>query len=503
MLIPDNLSGSAAADQSNAGRKSLNMRSSLFIGGQNSNGNDAKNGLGAQQWTYYDYWIYMLAISNVMILVVVTILVSLLLGNKNGEDGEGHSFTFFKVKNNLHLVAHGWLVTAFNSNDDGLSTIRKSEQTDPLSLRGTRLALDNRFMERPSTGLFSSINSPFLSLAATVMSCAYSMCLLLVRYQDTSNSYVNLAGSNTVYSQTHLTPKMLKSLALLILVVYAVLFLFVQGEWNIPLNNMLLVEFLFMASFWIINTFSVHQKHMYFGMRLVNSVFTMPILAVCVLSMVGEDNTMNLISVYVSVAAALLLILLMNNEDAMAALSGGGTSGNSSGLRALPSTNMRFPGINMLGFQRKLYGNNSGSGTKYLFARNNSAKQQEDDENAVDPSVASVNNKNSLRGVFISTFWLCLVPFIVTCALRFHYMTVESPVPYPQWSTACLAFLFSVYILDGMGWSIQYFYLSDKLSLSVESDTFSAWSVFFKTIDLMAKYALVLLIVVGYYLEFK
>jgi len=448
----------------------------------------------SNKWTYYDYWIGMLAISNFLVLVVVTVLVSLLLSSASSRENSGF---FLRVKDNLYMVAHGWSVTALSSGRHHIlhpsaSDVakRKDEELDPMSLQGTNLVLDNRFMESPSTGLFSSVNSPFLCLAVTVMSCAYSMCLLLVRYEDHSSTAAletNDSHSATVYSPTHLTPKMLKSLALLILVCYAVMFLFVQGEWNIPLNNILLVEFLFMASFGIINTFSVHQKHMYFGMRLVNSLFTMPLLAVCVLSMVGEDNTMNLISAYVSVSSALLMILLMNNEDAMSVFpSRAAPTTSATGLRFFPSG--MAGGVGKL--QRK-------------FLRGFKLRE-EDEENAVDPSVATNSDSGSLLcGVFVRTFWLCLVPFIVTCSLRFHYMTFDSPVAYPKWSIGCLAFLFAVYMLDGLGWSLHYYYYVCYSASSVGNDTFSAWSVLLKTIDLIAKYVLVLLVVVGYYLEFK
>lgn len=456
-------------------------------------------------WTFYDYWISTLAISNVLILIVTTIFIAILFSNvkdsqiQNTENTNNtanhddvmnhHLHASMTTKNNMFIIAETWITNAGTCKEwvDGNCARFIDQEPNPRLLEGI---LPNE-IEKPSTGLFSSVNAPFLCLAAVVMSSAYSMCLLVVTRENNDDSYNNTTGST---ADTHLTPKMLKSMSLLILVSYAILFLFIQRDWFLPFNNVLLVEFLFMISFLVINTFSVYQKHMYFGMRLLNTMFTSPLIAVSVLTMIGEDNSVNLILVYVSLVVSSLLILLANNEDAATTMnlssqtSSNNTSKTNMNVTFFPITKPHFPGS----MTRK-----GGE-----FFNNLNGRIRKVTNGWVENSSSNNNIRKQSTYSFIITFWICILPFLVECGLRFRYMTYESPIAYPSWSTACLALMFALYIMDGITWSFQYGFRG-TFAFNVEDDTFSITSIFFKTLELIAKFVLVLLVIIGYYIEFR
>jgi hypothetical protein len=99
------------------------------------------------------------------------------------------------------------------------------------------------------------------------------------------------------------------------------------------------------------------------------------------------------------------------------------------------------------------------------------------------------------------TFWIALLPFIIFCGIRFEYMTYESPIEYPTWSIIALILLFIFYVIDAIAWSVQYF--TDSVYIKMFSIDFSIPSMLLKTIGLIEKYVLILLVVIGFYNEFK
>lgn len=360
----------------------------------------------------YAYWVYTMTISHMIMLVVLTVFVALLFDNVGNNN---------KVRENgLQLVSKSWIVNPQNCKDfiNGECVRYDDTRVDPTSLGGILLET-----EKPSTGLFSSVNSPFLCLASLVLSCSFSLSLFKVNNPD----------------DMLLTPKFLKSVSLLVLTLFAVLFLFIQHQWNIPFNNLVLVEVMLMSAFLIINTFSVHQKHMYYGFRLLNSCFTYPLIAVSILSMIGEDNSNNLLLVFFSLVIAFLMVLILNNEDAAA------------------HSSYDLP----------------------------------------DEDTYGMLKSNEAVGIF--TYWLSLIPFIIFCGIRFDYLLTESPVEYPLWSRVSLAFLFAYIVVDSLVITTQY----GTTVWKIENDSFSMSSLFVKSMDLVAKFILLFFVILGFYSEFR
>lgn len=354
----------------------------------------------------YKYWIYTMMSSHLIMLVLLTVFVALLFDNVANND---------KVReNNLQLISKSWVVNPVNCRDfiNGECTRYDDTHVDFRVLNGKLLET-----EKPSTGLFSSVNSPFLCLASLVLSCAFSFCL-------------------SEHRDELLTPSILKSVSLLFLTGYSVLFLFIQNQWNIPFNNLILVEIMFMLAFLIINTISVERVHMFYAYRLLNSCFTYPLIAVAILSMIGEDNSNYLNVVFFSLIFAFTVVLVVNNEDA---------AGNSDDY---------FPSKPALKF-------------------------------------------GDILGVF--TYWLGLIPFIITCGVRFQYLLIDNPIEYPLWSRISLTFLFIFIIMEALFLTIQY----GTNLWKVENDQFTWPSIFMKTVDLITKFILLCFVVLGFYVEFR
>lgn len=353
------------------------------------------------QWSYHDYWVFAIALAHIITLIVLTVFISIMFSHLKENSKV--------MENNIQLISYGWVTTPVSCK---LWINGNCARSNDVQADVSLLEYESE-VESPSSGLFSSINAPFLCLAALVISTSYSLSLLKIRDEN-------------------ITPKMLKSFSLLILVVYGVFFLFIQRQWLLPLNNLIWVQGLFLLSFVVINTFSVVQKHMYIGFRLVNSIFTGPLIAVAVLSMVGEDDTLSLMGIYFTLVFSFSIILILNNEEAHQSTS--------------------YLGGNAIFIQNGLW-----------------------------------------------AFWVCMIPFLVQCCSKFYYMTLESPVKYPLWSTTSIAFLFCFYIFEGLVWSVQYG--TDWLNLG--SNVFSLASVGLKTLDFICKFILIFLVIVGYYSEFK
>ena len=121
-----------------------------------------------------------------------------------------------------------------------------------------------------NAGMFSVVNSSFFCLATQAISVSFSLCLI---------------------SSSKSTHWLFKRIALAILVIYGVLFLFIQGEWFIPPNNLLVVEILYMFGLFIIGMFSEQKKNdnltTSYTMRIVCLLMTTPLLAVSVLCASG------------------------------------------------------------------------------------------------------------------------------------------------------------------------------------------------------------------------
>ena len=215
-----------------------------------------------------------LAICYSLILIVLTGLVATLFAQQDSV--VSNSLGTLLKRKAVSLVSQGWIITPGDCeywyNGDCISKISVPDQETLGGIISER--------ERKANGLFSSINVPFLCLAASVISAAFS---------------IGITPSSDFNAQ-----RMLKILSMLVLVVFGTLFLFMQTSWNLPVNNVLLVEFSFVAALFILLSYSVKKGSYVDVARLIDMTLTNPLLAVCVLSASGEDNTNCLILVHAS-----------------------------------------------------------------------------------------------------------------------------------------------------------------------------------------------------------
>ena len=218
-------------------------------------------------------WTVALAISYSLVLIVLTGLVATLFAQQSSTVGVSLA-TILKRKS-VSLVSEGWIVTAGDCDywyNGECSPKAGGGIPDQRTLGGI---IEER--EIKATGLFSSVNVPFLCLASSVISTAFSICLV-----------------PNLDERMHKTFKML---SMLIVVVFGTLFLFIQGAWSLPMNNVLLVEFSFMVALFVLMTYSANKGSYVDVARLFDMMLTNPLIAVSVLSASGDDNTARLVLV--------------------------------------------------------------------------------------------------------------------------------------------------------------------------------------------------------------
>lgn len=169
---------------------------------------------------------------------------------------------------------------------------------------------DSPMYEREGVNLFSVIGVPFLLLSSQVISTAFS--LIYIRNDSIDNSH-NTASN---------VQKTLKKLALLMMVVYAVCFLFIQNSWKVPGNNLFLSELfllfsIFTVGFFSSSTFSEHAKYQTMPMRNGEFVLTIPFLAAAVLVVSGSTSIHDIIISFFSVffTNGFLLLLEMDKDS--------------------------------------------------------------------------------------------------------------------------------------------------------------------------------------------
>jgi hypothetical protein len=236
-------------------------------------------------------WVGALAISYSLVLIVLTGLVATLFAQHSSTVGSTLA-TVLKRKS-VSLVSEGWIITSgdcdFWYNGECLPKVGGGIP-DQRTLGGV---IEER--EIKATGLFSSVNVPFLCLASCVISTAFSICL--------------------IPNQDERAHKTFKIFSMLIVVVFGTLFLFIQDTWSLPMNNVLLVEFSFMVALFILMTYSTNKGSYVDVARIFDMMLTNPLVAVSVLSASGDDNTNRLVLVYVSMVLGHLALLVNYTES--------------------------------------------------------------------------------------------------------------------------------------------------------------------------------------------
>ena len=247
-----------------------------------------------------EQWAAFMAISYSLLLIVLTGLVATLFAQQSSH---ANSLVRDSRRKSVSLISQGWIITSGDCKFwfDGACVPMSDGIPNEAALGGI---MDER--ERKAYGMFSSINAPFLCLAACVISTAFSLCLIPSSDQNVK--------------------RMMKMMSILVVVVFGVLFLFIQSTWSLPVNNLLLVECLLTVSLFVLVTYSVDKGSVVDIARLIEMILTNPLIAISVLSSAGDDNTNSLILVY-GTSLLGLLVLMVNYIESACGEHGGMTTG--------------------------------------------------------------------------------------------------------------------------------------------------------------------------------
>jgi hypothetical protein len=166
--------------------------------------------------------------------------------------------------------------------------------------------------ERKGVNLFSAIGVPFLLLSSQVISSAFSLI------------YIRNDSMNNTHNSASNVQKTLKKMALLMMIIYATTFLFLQNSWKIPENNLFLSEVfllfsIFTIGFFSSSTFSDHAKNQTMPMRIMEFVLTIPFLAAIGLAVSGNTSIHDITTSFFSVmfANGFMLLLEMDKDSHM------------------------------------------------------------------------------------------------------------------------------------------------------------------------------------------
>lgn len=240
------------------------------------------------KWFLIHYFIFSMALLHGVVLLVGTVFLSIMFS---------HLKTSGKVQeNNIQLLSYSWVTTPMSCETwiNGYCVRSNDLFANSKDLGDS---MQSQEIEQPFNGLFSSINAPFFALSSVVITTAFIFSQLAHVYDD------------------NITPKMMKTFSLIILTVYGILFLFIQKEWIIPFNNLFLVSGLFLAAFLFINIFSISHNNVRIASILMNTLLAYPLLTISILSLLGEDDSVQLMVVFFSLLIFHSLPILLHNEN--------------------------------------------------------------------------------------------------------------------------------------------------------------------------------------------
>ena len=347
--------------------------------------------------------------------ILVVVLTGLLASDNHHHDDN-------KGRGQGVVVVDGWMISPTRCTlwVDGMCISTSGENPLP-----TAQALAGELMEYESQwyGLLSSIHPPFLCLAVSVLSLGFML------------------------KSSHMadpTSQMMKHMSLVLLAVYAALYLFMRDLWGVPINNVLLVECIYVLALFFVGTYSAGNDFKVVvdemdrvtqveRVCLVNVIFTYPLLAVAALAGSGMDTSVGHLAVFFSLTIAGLVILAGTLEV-------------------------------------------EGRKSSYVVYK-----------------------------ILLITFWLCLVPFVVQCATRLDHM---KDIPVPVWATAALGLVLGLYLLSAVIMTLQLQYLggiSDFSPYLLITSTccpdmlMSLQMHIFQWLDFVTKASVTLLLVISIY----
>ena len=172
----------------------------------------------------------------------------------------------------------------------------------------TAAALGGQLMEYEgrTTGLLSTVHPAFLCLAMQVLAFALTL---------------KSSSGAAYFAET--TGQVMKHISLVVIAVYGSLFLFMQSTWTLPINNLLLVECIYVLALFFVGTYSTHDsegKHLedvHENVWLVSLVVTLPLMGVSALAASGEDNTTVHLTVFFSLilASFVMVVAILETQE--------------------------------------------------------------------------------------------------------------------------------------------------------------------------------------------
>jgi hypothetical protein len=324
-------------------------------------------------------WIY--ASFQAILLVVITILVAIFYERGNPADISLIAMQMWGITPlPCHSADHS-CVPAYNpehtanatAHDCILNSNHKYYFYTTYGERGSdslcNLIGQSPLFEREGTNLFSIVGIPFILVSAQVVATVFSLM------------YIRSDSSDNTHNSSSNAQKTLKKIALLMLMIYATSFLFIQNTWKIPGNNLFLVEIfllfvIFVLAFRTSSNFSEGARHQIMSLRSGEFVLTIPLMASAVLATAGNTVASDITVAFFSLAFAntFFLFLEMDKE-----------------------------------------------------AQQNSPKHH-------------YYELSSPQGVILLNAWLCLIPFIMHCSLTISSL-VDRAEEYKSWALAPIVIL--------------------------------------------------------------
>lgn len=228
-----------------------------------------------------DQWKSTVAITHFLVLVLVVSLTTLFFSSYKESEG-------FKNEK-LSILSETWVLATGKCDTwvDGSCIPSPANDPNKESLGGIMPEF-----EVLNNGLFSSVNALAFSFTASVIATAFSFVVVI-----TDNA-----------STKHMLDRIAKG----ILIIVGILLLFVQKEWKLPLNNILVMGGFIFFAFLAISLWpkTRHISQQSLSMCMLSNALTYPLIIVSVLSTVGEDNAVVLLGVFVSTFVAWLLMVM-------------------------------------------------------------------------------------------------------------------------------------------------------------------------------------------------
>lgn len=234
-----------------------------------------------------------------LLLLIMTILVTVL--HERGRPGDSAlislqtwSVTTVNPCRHEEEEVDCFITSASSSTTDmhavNASAVKETHANDTAHDAAAWGLLRTGTYERPqgelNQRLFNVVGVPFLILCSHVISTPFFI------------GYIRESSHNDTHSSASIFQKNLKRVGMLLLLVFACSFLFLQSAWSLPGNNLLLCELwlmcaLFYISFHPASHYSEYARQQYTPTRYLEFAFTLPLLAVaaaCAAGMTDVDD---------------------------------------------------------------------------------------------------------------------------------------------------------------------------------------------------------------------